>query len=73
MLMNGKSCLIPLLMFCGNVTQWPLEAVPPCLNICTVMLGDILAISCCSMTVRPINSLGKDLGSILFSADNILI
>ena len=57
----------------GKVTQWPVDPIPPCLRRWTFIQGEIVDISCCSTTVRSINSGGSFLGFIIFSLENILI
>jgi hypothetical protein len=58
---------------CGKVTQWSLEAIPPCLSICTFKQGEMRHISCCSIIVNPDSSVGSFWGSILFSGEINLI
>ncbi len=56
---------------CGNVTQWPLEPIPPCFSMCTLIHGEILQINCCSISVKPSSWDGCLPGFILLADENI--
>lgn len=45
-----------LIISWGNVSQWPAEEVPPWFNTWTLMHGESLLTSCCSVIVRSLNS-----------------
>lgn len=53
---NLGKILAGLIISWGNVSQWPAEEVPPWFSTWTLMHGESLLTSCCSVIVRSLNS-----------------